>query len=159
MLTTTIPFLRPAELLDIPYLVTIENEQFDYDRLSRRQFLYHTAKQPSGLFVLDVGGANKDVPIAGYILFFYRKNSPSIYLNSIAVSSVFQGNGYGKKMLVESEVLVAKYGRFIHAHSKVTNTRMHHLFFSAEWERYNGIESDFYTDGTSAYCFRKKLNS
>ena len=77
----------PADLIS---LVSLEQELFKSDCISKRQFLYHIKKNP--LFIAKI--ADK---LAGYILYFEYKKTIRIY--SIAISQNYQGQGVARALI------------------------------------------------------------
>jgi len=77
----------PADLIS---LISLEQELFKSDCISKRQFLYHIRKNP--IFVSKIAKN-----LAGYVLYFKHKKTIRIY--SIAVSPNYQGQGVARALI------------------------------------------------------------
>lgn len=85
--------IRKACDEDIPHLISIEENLFASDRLSRRQMRYHI-RNDKALFLTGLLGRQ---PV-GYILLWFRENGRG-RLYSLAVAAGQQGRGFGKALL------------------------------------------------------------
>jgi ribosomal protein S18 acetylase RimI-like enzyme len=95
--------LRPGEPGDLDALVTLENQVFATDRLTRRGFRRLLAAPTAELIVADHGGR-----CAGYALVLFRPNSSIARLYSIAVAPDAAGRGVGPLLLTASEAAAEK---------------------------------------------------
>ena len=82
--------ITKATQADLTSLVSLEQELFKSDCISKRQFLYHINKNP--IFVAKVAEN-----LAGYILYLEYKKTIRIY--SIAVSPSYQGQGIARSLI------------------------------------------------------------
>ncbi|MDC0535752.1 ribosomal protein S18-alanine N-acetyltransferase [Francisellaceae bacterium] len=86
--------VRVALPKDVKRLEDIENNNFDYDQISRRQFLYHLNHQKNILLVVALQNN-----IAGYVLACCHLKSARIY--SIVIDHHFRGKGLAQQLLSE----------------------------------------------------------
>lgn len=91
--------IRPACASDVDALVSIENEVFETDRISRRSF---RRLMKSGTACLLVVARNRAV--AGYALVLFRKGDSVARLYSIVVSPVSASAGLGRSLLEAAEM-------------------------------------------------------
>ena len=149
MNSPTLP--RPANIDDLNALVTLENEVFAYDQLSRNSFAKFI-KSKNDLWVISIGEQ-----LAGYILILKRKGSQKIRIYSLAISPHFQGQGIGRKLLefALSQVDV-KNTQSIRLEVKVDNVGAIKLYESLGFVRKETIP-EFYSDGASAFVYLKSL--
>lgn len=147
MTSTTLP--RQARIGDLNALVTLENEVFAYDQLSKNSFAKFI-KSKNDLWVIE-----QDKKLAGYILVLKRKGSKKIRIYSLAVSPHFQGQGIGRKLLEFAlSKIDVKSTESIRLEVKVDNVGAIKLYESLGFVR-KDIISEFYSDGASAYVYFK----
>ena len=89
---------RPACLEDVPALVQLEDECFEYDRLTEKNFR-HIIKKGNADVVLQFSGKN----LSGYGALFYRRGTSLARLYSLAISPRLRGHGLGQKLLARLE--------------------------------------------------------
>jgi len=125
----------PADLIS---LVSLEQELFKSDCISKRQFLYHIKKNP--LFIAKI--ADK---LAGYILYFEYKKTIRIY--SIAISQNYQGQGVARALI---EHLLATSTKDISLEVNTSNDRAIALYNKFYFVITKTI-TRYYEDGASAF--------
>lgn len=143
---------RHAKLQNLESLVELENKCFNYDQLHRHQFRYFMGTGTNDLIVLIDNG-----DLAGYGLVLYRKNSKISRLYSLAIDPVFQGKGYGLKLLKHLELQAKKRSSFFMSlEVKTTNHQAIKLYEGLGYQKYQ-VKHHYYQDGGDALCFRKNL--
>ena len=94
--------IRRATAADIDALIALEHECFQTDRILRRNYLRLLKKITAEIFVAVV-----DQQIVGNIIIFYRRNSKTSRVYSLAVQKIFRKFGVAHNLLksaVESAV-------------------------------------------------------
>lgn len=102
-------------------------------------------------------GNEEPLPILGYALVLFRKNSCRARLYSLAVAGEAQGRGVGRALIraAEEHVRARGCGR-IGLEVRTDNHRAQVLYESQGFVR-RGIRSDFYEDGCDAVLMEKPL--
>ena len=125
----------PADLIS---LISLEQELFKSDCISKRQFLYHIRKNP--IFVSKIAKN-----LAGYVLYFKHKKTIRIY--SIAVSPSYQGQGVARALI---EHLLATSTKDISLEVNTSNDRAIALYHKFDFVIIKTI-TGYYEDGASAF--------
>ena len=81
--------IDPCQRSDITALVELENQVFDYSRISRRNFI-RLLQSPAAFILLAKDSADQ---LAGYAVILTRRNSRYARIYSIAVAPAFRGQG------------------------------------------------------------------
>lgn len=145
--------IRPARASDVDALVSIENEVFETDRISRRSF---RRLMKSGTASLLVAARNRVV--AGYALVLFRKGGSVARLYSIVVSPASASAGLGRSLLEAAEMTAFAHGRpIIRLEVRERNARAISLYERAGYRRIGRRES-YYQDGVAALRFEKHLD-
>ena len=96
--------IQPATSADIDQLVAIEQELFQADRISRRQFRYLLTRANSiAVKIVDDSGE-----IMGYLILLLRRNSDKVRIYSIGISGKAQHRGYAGELLRYAEQVARK---------------------------------------------------
>lgn len=143
---------RPAEIADLPALVTLENEAFASDRLSRRSFNYYIRAPRAVLLVCERQGV-----VAGYSLISIRKGSRVARLNSLAVARPWRGHGLGLLLLKASETAARRAGAIaMHLEVRAASRRAI-AFYERNFYRRTGRIENYYEDAATAWRYEKLL--
>ena len=97
--------IRNATLEDVPVLTDLEQQCFDTDRLSPRNFRYLLTRGNASLIVDDADGA-----ITGYSLVLFHRNTSMTRLYSFAVLPDRQRGGIARALLAQSEKIALEKG-------------------------------------------------
>ncbi|MBB1274792.1 N-acetyltransferase [Psychromonas sp. SR45-3] len=143
---------RKAKIEDIKRLLDIENLNFNYDQLTRKNFHYFIQQGHCDLIM-----QLRNNTISAYGLLLYRKGSRRARLYSLAVHPDFHGQGCGEKLMCELEQVAQHHQRhLIRLEVKVSNTNAIRLYQKIGYVQFT-IKPAYYADGQDALCFEKKL--
>lgn len=143
---------REAIKSDIPSLVALENESFDSDQLSDRNFKYFI-ELSHGLTVVQ----EDDGLIKGYGILLFHKGTALARLYSLAVGQQFRGQGLGQKLLVKLEQMAMERGcTYIRLEVKTSNNEAIKLYKNMGYRKF-AHKTDYYQDHEDAECFEKKI--
>lgn len=144
--------LRSAAKNDLDQLLYVENTCFDSDRISRQQFRKYLTK--ASVWILT---AEADKMLCGYAVLFFRKNSQSIRLYSIAVLSEYRQAGIGQQMLDLIYIKMSENNKK-HLTLEVREDNVSAIrFYEKNGFRQFGMITKFYEDGCSALRMEKLL--
>jgi len=144
---------RSPRLDDLDTLHDIEQKSFTTDLLSRRRMRHWILAENRGFIVCEANNHS----VAGYILFFYRRNTTTARLYSIAVSENFRGHGIARQLMDRGEKQVRKDGKTrIQLEVKTDNRPAIGLYESLGYHRF-GLHKGFYEDGGYALRMEKAL--
>jgi ribosomal protein S18 acetylase RimI-like enzyme/predicted double-glycine peptidase len=147
--------IRPAKVSDIPKLLEIEKESFDYNQLSRRSFHWMIKKANSIFLVLEW---NKSVIGQGLVLINEGTSLARLY--SIALLKEFHGHGLAKKLLQTLEEKTAEEESipYLRLEVKASNKKAIGLYESLGYIKFSEKEN-YYDNGETAYCFEKRIKT
>ena len=144
--------IRPGETADVDAMVQIENAAFPTDRLNHKA-MRRSLRSPT----ISVLTAVQDGAPVGYALLHRRRRSSVVQLASIAVAASAAGQGLGKRLLEAAEREAAQHGgRRLRLEVRPDNKGALALYESAGFRRFDVI-AEYYSDGTSAWCYEKAL--
>ncbi len=142
--------IHPCQRSDITALVELENQVFDYSRISRRNFI-RLLQSPAASILL---AKDSEEQLAGYAVILTRRNSRYARIYSIAVAPAFRGRGVAKRLV--NEVIEAQRQQGRHGLSlevKLDNKQAIQLYQSLGFETVD-ILVDYYDDGTDGLKMR-----
>ena len=144
--------IRAATLDDIENLLKLEQECFDTDRLSRRNFRHMLTKGHAVTLVEHQGG-----DIQGYILVLFHRGTSMARLYSIAVSARSRQSGVGRR-LVDAAELAAFERECVTMRLEIRddNTPSIKLFESMGYHQF-GRYLKYYEDNSDAVRLEKRL--
>jgi GNAT superfamily N-acetyltransferase len=109
--------ITPADIADVPLILTLIKELADYERLSHmvvateamlREQLFNA--QPCAQVVI---ARENNIPV-GFALFFWNFSTflgkPGLYLEDVFVKPAFRAKGYGKSLLLHLAGIAKKRG-------------------------------------------------
>jgi len=144
--------IRRATLGDVPTLMALEDESFQTDRLTRRQFRYLLTKGQADTFVVEREGRP-----AGYVLTLYSKATAVARLYSIAVAPEAQGKGTGRALVEAAEAAALERERvYMRLEIRADNAASRGLFEALGYRQF-GIADDYYEDHAQALRYEKCL--
>ena len=145
--------IRPAGIEDLGALVRLENESFESDRLTRRQFRYMmTRARARTLLAEDAAGS-----LLGYVLVLFSKGTSVARLYSIAVDREARGQGVGRALVGAAEATAWEQDRaYMRLEIRRDNLASQALFEGLGYRRF-GVLSDYYEDHMEALRYEKAL--
>ena len=145
--------IRPAGIEDLGALVRLENESFESDRLTRRQFRYMmTRARARTLLAEDATGY-----LLGYVLVLFSKGTSVARLYSIAVDREARGQGVGRALVGAAEAAAWEQDRaYMRLEIRRDNLASQALFEGLGYRRF-GVLSDYYEDHMEALRYEKAL--
>ncbi len=145
--------VRDAAIDDLDAIVTLENNSFPEDRVSRRSFAYHLRDPERPVIAVTVDGA-----LAGYVLSALRKAGRSMRIYTIAVDSRFGRRGVGTALLAAAEKFARRHNRqAVTLEVRYDNVPAIALYEKCGYQLF-GEHEDYYTDGATALRYRKALD-
>ena len=155
MTTETHPLglsIRKAQPEDLGTLVTLEEQCFDADRISSRQFRYLLKKGNSAILIAE----EKGVALGDVVLLFSRATSVA-RLYSIAVSLDARGKGVGGGLMKAAETEAWSHRRaYLRLEVRKDNRAAIRLYESLGYRRL-GEFVDYYEDHMDAWRMEKSL--
>lgn len=143
----------PATIDDIDALVSLEQQLFSCDQISRRQFRYLLTKANAVTVKLV-----KDRSLAGYITLLARRNSHALRIYSIAVSPLFQQRGFGDTLLGWAEEYAGSKGyTMLTLEVSPANKPAIGLYRRAGFVQ-RGMKQAYYQDGSDALVLCKLIH-
>lgn len=144
--------IRAASSTDLSQLVELENQAFDSDRLSKRNFKHMLNKANGDLLVQDDDGI-----INGYALVLYHRGTHLARLYSIAVADRVRGRGIGRALLDAAEAAAIKRGCIsMRLEIRLDNNVGEKLYRAAGYREF-GTYLDYYEDHSPALRMEKPL--
>ena len=143
---------RVATLDDIDALVSLENQCFSSDQISRRQFRWMITRANAQLNVC----LQKD-ELVGYILVLFHKGTSLARLYSLAVSPLHRGCRLGQQLLDEAEQMAVAH-RCVYLRLEVDprNVRAVELYERNNFKLFGTVE-DYYQDHGDALRYQKRI--
>lgn len=142
--------IQPCQRDDINALVELENQVFDYSRISRRNF-NRLLRSPAAQILLAKDHAQQ---LAGYAVILTRRNSRYARIYSIAVAPAFRGQGVAKRLVsdvIEMQRQQARHGLSLEV--KLDNKSAIQLYQSFGFETIDVLVG-YYDDGTDGLKMR-----
>lgn len=140
---------------DLDALLEIEQQVFSSDRISRRRMRHWISADNRTFIVCTTDQA--PATVAAYILFFYRQNTDTARLYSIAVSEKFRGHGIARQLMARGERDIQKRGRrCVQLEVRPDNSAAITLYHSLGYQTFGNYPA-FYEDGQDALRLRKHL--
>lgn len=144
---------RIVTMDELDRLCQIEQEHFNTDRLSKRQFKRFIAQGA-------VWGAFLGEDFVSYCIVLSRRNSLSLRLYSIVVVTQYQGQGIWQSLLDNVIYQLLKTKAFTHLTLEVAKTNQRAI---RAYHKYGfvqiGMKPQYYQDGTDALIMRKALQA
>jgi ribosomal protein S18 acetylase RimI-like enzyme len=145
--------IREAGLADLGPLARLENESFEGDRLTRRQFRYMLTRGRARTLVAEA----PDGRLLGYVMVLFSRATSVARLYSIAVDRESRGLGVGAALVAAAEVAAWERDRaYMRLEIRRDNLASQRLFESAGYRRF-GVLSDYYEDHMEALRYEKTL--
>lgn len=146
------PAIRPTSLADVDALLTLEQQAFPGNRLTRREF--RDAIRSSATETLAAGPIGEP---AGYIFMQTRRGAKLARITSLAVHRDQAGRGLGRLLLEAAEAAARRRGcTRIRLEVRADNDRAARFYRTAGY-RHADREEDYYEDGCAAERYEKTL--
>ncbi|PYE33837.1 ribosomal-protein-alanine acetyltransferase [Idiomarina fontislapidosi] len=142
--------IQPCQRDDINALVELENQVFDYSRISRRNF-NRLLRSPAAQMLLAKDHTQQ---LAGYVVILTRRNSRYARIYSIAVAPAFRGQGVAKRLVkdvIETQRQQGRHGLSLEV--KLDNKHAIQLYQSFGFETID-VLAGYYDDGTDGLKMR-----
>ena len=146
------PRVRPAVESDQCDLVRLENETFDSDRLSARQWARHLRSDSAGILV-----APGKPDLLGALVLFFRRGSDIARLYSLAIAANARGQGIGNRLLAAGEQAARNQGCSRLRLEVRRDNRAAQRLYQRRGYRVIGERSAYYADGEDAVRYEKSL--
>jgi ribosomal protein S18 acetylase RimI-like enzyme len=145
-------FIRKATQDDLDQLVNLENQCFTSDKMSRRSYQTLLKKSSADIIIAELN----HIIIASATI-FYRKNSLTARLYSIAVDNHYRKHGIAAVLCDRVEQLAKQHGcNCITLEVRVDNQPAIQFYKKHLYETF-GMYEQFYEDGTDAMRMKKIL--
>ncbi|MEP6483750.1 MAG: GNAT family N-acetyltransferase [Rudaea sp.] len=145
--------IRLARASDLDGLIALEHHAFTTDRLSRAQYRRHVDGAAIVLVAESAGN------LCGSAMIFFRRNSSSARLYSIAVSRDVRGQGVGERLIDAVERAAAERGSTrLRLEVRQDNPAAIRLYEKRGYSR-TGAIIGFYEDGADAWRYEKPLGA
>ncbi len=147
--------IRKARVNDIPQLLEVENDCFDYDQLSRRNFHWMIKNAHSIFQVMEY-----ESTLIGYGLVLINAGTSLARLYSICVRNKYQGYGLASTLisLLEKKASDDEDCAYLRLEVKRTNKGAIKLYERLGYQVFTKKE-DYYEDGETALCFEKRIRT
>ncbi len=144
--------IRPAVGADLDALLHLERSSFTTDHLSRAQYRRHIDSSSAAVLV-----AVDAHVVLGNAVIFFRSNSISARLYSIAVSHAARGRGLGDLLADAAEATARRRGcARITLEVRTDNHGAIRLYARRGYVRFGAV-AEFYEDGADAWRYKKIL--
>jgi ribosomal protein S18 acetylase RimI-like enzyme len=144
--------IRPAASSDLDALDVIEQQCFESDRISRRQWRYMLTKAHADILV----AADNSV-LRGYVLVLYNGATSVARLYSIAIDAAARRTGLGQRLVWAAEESARNQARaYMRLEVREDNLPSLKLFEGLGYRRF-GLLDDYYEDHMQAVRFQKSL--
>jgi ribosomal protein S18 acetylase RimI-like enzyme len=144
--------IRLASQHDLEALVRLEAAAFRTDRFSRDQLDYLLTRSRATVFILEHEGS-----VAGAAYLLWRRPLRHGRLYNIAIAPVFQGRGYGARLIRECEIEAARRGCERLVLEVRTDNGAAVGFYEKHGYKIAAILPDYYEDGTPGLKMSKNL--
>lgn len=144
---------RTATLEDIDALVALEQQCFDDDRISRRQFRHMLTRANAAVLLEERAGQ-----IVGDVVVLFSRATSVARLYSLAVAADMRGQGVAKSLMHAAEqVAWSKHRAYMRLEVRKDNTAAISLYERHGYRRF-GEWLDYYDDHAAAWRYEKSLS-
>jgi ribosomal protein S18 acetylase RimI-like enzyme len=146
---------RKARLADLSQLAQLEEDAFDYDCLSRRNFHWMIRHAHSLFLVQEFKGR-----LIGYGLVLINAGTSLARLYSICTLKEFQGHGLATELISRLETLASEKEdcAYLRLEVKETNKGAIALYRKLGYRKFT-VKKNYYDDGKAAWCFEKRIKT
>jgi len=143
---------RGAKPAEIDQLVELEQQCFETDRISRRQFVYLLNRANAIILV-----AIKNNQLAGDVVILFNRVTSTARIYSIATAPYARGQGIARELLLAAESAAwDKHRAWVRMEVRKDNVASIRLFESLGYHRF-GEHKRYYADNTDAWRYEKTL--
>lgn len=143
---------RPACKTDVRRLVQIENQCFQQDKMSQRNFIWMLDKAHADIILLQLNSL-----VVGYGLLLYRRGTSLVRLYSIAILPDQQFAGLGRALMQQMEESARQHDCvYLRLEVRPDNSRAIALYQRLGYRQFNR-KHDYYEDHSEALCFEKRI--
>jgi ribosomal protein S18 acetylase RimI-like enzyme len=144
---------RAATLEDMDALVALEQQCFDDDRISRRQFRHMLTRANAAVLVEERAGR-----VVGDVVVLFSRATSVARLYSLAVAPEMRGQGVAKSLLHAAEqVAWSKHRAYMRLEVRKDNSTAVALYERHGYRRF-GEWLDYYDDHADAWRYEKSLS-
>jgi len=144
---------RTAKLEDIDALVSLEQQCFIDDRISRRQFRHMLTRANAVVVVEERAGR-----VVGDVVVLFSRATSIARLYSLAVDPQLRGQGVAKSLMhAAEEVAWSKHRAYIRLEVRKDNRAAVSLYERHGYRRF-GEWADYYNDHADAWRYEKSLS-
>jgi ribosomal protein S18 acetylase RimI-like enzyme len=148
------PSIEVATLDDLPALLKLARECFEYNTPTARELRYAISHAHAALYVFREPGSAE---IIAYTLVELNRRTLSMYANCTCVTSDWRGRGIGRRAIALRRSLAEALGyRSIRTHIAIHNAASLHLALSSGYSIVSTIP-DYYDDGGACHLLRLRL--
>lgn len=148
---------RIATLSDLQGLVKLENQCFNYDRISKRSFRYFLTKSQAEIWVIDQPSADKSALVCAYGLVLFHRGTSLARIYSLAVDPQARGKGYARQLMQVMEISASKHNAlFIRLEVADDNLGALRLYQAMGYEPIRRLHQ-YYEDGHDGLRLEKRL--
>jgi ribosomal protein S18 acetylase RimI-like enzyme len=143
---------RQARLEDVDQLAELEQQCFDADRISRRQFRHLLNRGNAAILVATEGGR-----MLGDVVVLFNRATSTARIYSIAVAPAARGRGIARRLVSEAEAAAwSRQRAWMRLEVRKDNAASIRLFESLGYHRF-GEYRDYYDDLAPAWRYEKTL--
>jgi ribosomal-protein-alanine acetyltransferase len=143
---------RQAIADDLDSLLTLENQCFEFDRLSPRSFQWMITRAHASLIV-----AQYQQRLMGYALLLFHRGTSLARLYSIAIAHEARGHGLGKRLLGEAEQRAREHDcAYLRLEVRSDNATAIRLYEGAGYRRFAEVDN-YYEDRAQALRYEKRI--
>jgi len=144
--------IRSALPKDVAQLSVLENQCFQCDRISVRQFRYLLTKAHAQNLVFERGDT-----LLGYVIILFSRATSTARIYSVAVAPEMQRQGIAQKLVAAAENVALEKGKTsIRVEIREDNTRSKIFFGSQGYKPFQHV-LDYYEDHEAAVRMEKSL--
>jgi ribosomal protein S18 acetylase RimI-like enzyme len=144
---------RAATLEDIDALVSLEQQSFEEDRISRRQFRHMLTRANAAVLVEERAGR-----IVGDVVVLFSRATSVARLYSLAVAADTRGQGVARSLMQAAEQVVwSRHRAYVRLEVRKDNAAAVSLYERLGYRRF-GEWVDYYDDHAGAWRYEKSLS-
>lgn len=148
----TEPYIRKAELADIPAILKIEQVCFQEDSFSKQQFVYLIVRSKGAFYVVQ-----EEDRLIAYVSLLFHEGTRYLRVYSIAVHPDFRGKSLGQRLMEQTARVACEYkAEKITLEVKESNTPAIGLYMKNGFIP-AGIKPCYYHDGSDAIYMQRLI--
>lgn len=148
----TEPYIRKAELADIPAILEIEQVCFQEDSFSKQQFAYLIVRSKGAFYVVQ-----EENRLIAYVSLLFHEGTRYLRVYSIAVHPDFRGKSLGQRLMEQTVRVACEYeAEKITLEVKESNTPAIGLYMKNGFIP-AGIKPHYYHDGSDAIYMQRTM--